>query len=169
MTCSTYRKREAVLHMLYIAFLTALSITTAYSVVFGACHMDYAEDKIAFAFTVLFSMLIIAVDFFECRAMGARLCMNEEGIGISRFGRMKVFIKWNEIKEIGIGSIPTPFGKKERVYFCDRKLDEQEKNDLVTLKYHTVHFSYIPKGWYEKMNEFLPMPLTEEIKEKYVG
>lgn len=51
---------------------------------------------------------------------------------------------------IHTGNIPTPFGSKERVYFCDREPDENEKSDLIILKYHTVHFSYIPKEWCEK-------------------
>ena len=54
--------------------------------------------KIALCFTIFFALLILAVDFFECRAMGAQLYMNEEGIGVRRFGKTKVFIKWNEIK-----------------------------------------------------------------------
>ena len=94
--------------------------------------------------------------------------MNEDGIGVRRFGKMKVFINWNEIREIGTGRIPTPFGSKERVYFCDRKLDEKEKSDLIILKYHTVHFSYIPESWYQKMSERLPIPITRKVKEKYV-
>ena len=124
--------------------------------------------KIALCFTIFFALLILAVDFFECRAMGAQLYMNEEGIGVRRFGKTKVFIKWNEIKEVGTGNIPTPFGSKERVYFCDRELDEKGKSDLIILKYHTVHFSYIPKEWCEKISERLPVPLAKEIKEKYV-
>lgn len=52
---------------------------------------------------------------------------------------------------------------------CDRTLDESEKTDLVTLKYHTVHFSYIPKEWCGEMCARLPLPLPPEIKEKYVG
>ena len=32
----------------------------------------------------------------------------------------------------------------------------------------TVHFSYIPKECCEKISELLPVPMTEEMKEKYV-
>ena len=82
--------------------------------------------------------------------------------------KTKIFIKWSEIKEVGTGNIPTPFGSKQRIYFCDRVLDEKEKSDLIILKYHTVHFSYIPKECCEKISELLPVPMTEEMKEKYV-
>ena len=168
MTCRTYTKKETVFHMFYIAFLSICGVLSAYSAVFGVLHICCTEDKIALCFTIFFALLILAVDFFECRAMGAQLYMNEEGIGVRRFGKTKVFIKWNEIKEVGTGNIPTPFGSKERVYFCDRELDENEKSDLIMLKYHTVHFSYIPKEWCEKISERLPVPLAKEIKEKYV-
>lgn len=169
MTRSTYTKRERIFHTVYIAFLTVSGAMVAYSAVFGALHIGCAEDKIALVFTLLFSLLVLSVDFFECRAMGARLYMNEDGIGVRRFGKTKVFIQWNEIREIGIGSIPTPFGSKERIYFCDRALDEAEKSDLVTLKYHTVHFSYIPKEWYEEMCKRLFVPMPTEVLKKYVG
>lgn len=52
---------------------------------------------------------------------------------------------------------------------CDRTLDESEKTNLVTLKYHTVHFFYIPNEWYGEMCARLPLPLPPEIKGKYVG
>lgn len=168
MTCRTYTKRAMIFHAFYIAFLSVFGILVAFSAVFALVNMRCLEDKISAGFTVFFALLIFSVDFFECRAMGARLYMNEEGIGVRRFGKTKVFIKWAEIKEIGTGKIPTPFGSKERVYLSDRELDEKEKSDLIILKYHTVHFSYIPKNWYQAMSEQLPIPIPVEIKERYV-
>ena len=168
MTFRTYTKKGVFFHAVYIAILTVSGILAVYSAVFGALHISCKEDKIALGFTVFFALLIISVDVFECRAMGARIYTNAEGIGVRRFGKTKVFIKWSEIKEVGTGNIPTPFGSKQRIYFCDRVLDEKEKSDLIILKYHTVHFSYIPKEWCEKISERLPVPLAKEIKEKYV-
>ena len=168
MSCSTYTKKAMVFHTVYIVFLSVFSAMVTYSAVFGVIHLSCTDDMIALCFTVFLALLSLSVDFFECRAMGARLFMNEDGIGVRRFGKVKVFIGWNEIKEIGIGNIPTPFGSKERAYFCDRKLDEKEKTDLVILKYHTVHFSYIPKEWYGEMCGRLSVPMPAEVKEKYV-
>ena len=169
MSRRTYTKTQTLLHAAYIVFLSVSGLLASYSAAFALCHISCPEDKIAAGFTIFFAALLLSVDFFECRAMGARLYMNDEGLGVRRFGKTKVFLRWNEIKEIGIGNIPTPFGSKERAYFCDRTLDENEKTDLVTLKYHTVHFSYIPKEWYEEMCRRLPVPLPAEIREKYVG
>lgn len=169
MTCKTYTKRENIFHMAYIALLTICGLTAAYSSVFGLLHISCTEDQIAAGFTVFFALLVLSIDFFECRAMGARLYINEDGVGVRCFGRVKVFIKWNEIKEIGIGTIPTPFGSKERAYFCDRKLNEKEKSDLIVLKYHTVHFSHIPQEWYGEMCKKLSVSIPPEVKEKYVS
>lgn len=168
MTCRTYEKKIMVLHAIYVVFLTAFGMMASYSVVYALFHITCLEDKITLGFTICFALLILSVDFFECRAMGAQLYMNEDGIGVKRFGKTKVFMNWNEIREIGTGRIPTPFGSKERAYFSSRKLDEKEKSDLIILKYHTVHFSYIPEKWYHEMSERLPVPMTREIKEKYV-
>lgn len=168
MTRRTYTKKETVFHAAYIAFLSVSGAMAVFSAVFGILNIGCAEDKIAVGFTIFFAALILSVDYFECRAMGARLYMDENGIGVKRFGKTKAFVKWNDIKEIGTGSIPTPFGSKKRIYFCDRKLDEKERTDIVILKYHTVHFSYIPKEWYEKMSELLPVAMAEEMKKEYV-
>ena len=168
MTCSTYTKRDRVFHAAYIAFLSVSGLLAAYSAAFALRYISCTEDIIAAAFTCFFTVLLFAVDFFECRAMGARLYMDADGIGVRRFGRMKVFLRWNEIREIGTGHIPTPFGSKERVYFCDRALREAERSDLVTLKYHTVHFSYIPKDWYPELCRRLPLTVPKEVVERYV-
>lgn len=168
MTCITYTKKAAVFHTAYIAFLSVAGLAAVYSAVYGFLNISCTEDIIALCFTVFFALLILSVDFFECRAMGARLYMTDDGIGVKRFGKTKVFIKWNAVKEIGIGSIPTPFGSKERAYFSDKRLSEAEKTDLIVLKYHTVHFLYIPERWYRKMSERLPVVITGEVKERYV-
>lgn len=77
-------------------------------------------------------------------------------------------MRWADIREIGTGSIPTPFGQKKRVYFCDRKLSAAERADLITLKYHTVHFARIPKDWYPEICARLPIPMPEEVEKNYV-
>lgn len=168
MTRSTYTKREAVFHAVYIIFLSVCGLLGVVSTVYSLENICCNDDKVAVCFSLFFTLLIISVDFFECRAMGAKLYMNDDGIGVRRFGKTKVFIKWNDIKEIGTGSIPTPFGSKKRVYFSNRELSEDEKNDLIILKYHTVHFSYIPKEWYEEMKGKLPVSMSKEVEDRYV-
>lgn len=168
MTCRTHTKKAAVFHTAYIVFLSVCGLLSAYSAAYALHYISCTEDVIAVCFTIFFALVILAVDFFECRALGVRLYMTEDGIGIRRFGKSKVFIRWDSIREIGTGHIPTPFGSKERVYFCGRKLTERERSDLITMKHSTVHFSYIPKNWYSKMRERLPIPMPEEIVKKYV-
>ena len=90
MTFRTYTKKGVFFHAVYIAILTVSGILAVYSAVFGALHISCKEDKIALGFTVFFALLIISVDFFECRAMGARIYTNPEGIGVRRFGFYKM-------------------------------------------------------------------------------
>lgn len=164
MICRTYTPRETVVHMAYIVFLTVCGALTAFSAGFAFTHIACSEDIIAACFTTSFSLLILSVDFFECRAMGARLYMDERGIAFQRFGKTKVFIPWEDVQDVGRGRMPTAFGSKELVYFCDHKLSEEEKHDLIILKHHTVNLYHIPKDWYAKLCEWLPSPLTGEIR-----
>lgn len=168
MTRRTYTKGQTVFHAAYMTLLTVGGLMAAYSTFYILHNASCTEDRIAAGFAGFFSLLLLSVDFFECRAMGARLYMDGDGLGFRRFGRTRVFIKWSEIRQIGTGSIPTPFGSRKRIYFCDRALDEGEAADLITLKYHTVHFTYIPKAWYREMQARLPVPIPKEIEEKYV-
>ena len=89
MTFRTYTKKGVFFHAVYIVILTVSGILAVYSAVFGALHISCKEDKIALGFTVFFALLIISVDFFECRAMGARIYTNAEGIGVRRFGKTR--------------------------------------------------------------------------------
>ena len=164
MTCRTYTLKQTICHMVYMLFLTVCGLMTAYSAIFAFSHIACTEDVIAACFTTSFSLLILSVDLFEFRAMGARLYMDERGIAFKRFGKTKVFIPWDGVQEVGHGRMPTVFGSKELVYFCDRKLSEDEKNDLIILKHQTINFYHMPKGWYAKMCEYLPADMTDELR-----
>lgn len=168
MTCRTHTIKEMSFHVGYIVFLSVFGVMCAYSTLFAIPNINCAEDVISVAITALLTLLVLSVDYFECRALGARLYMDEEGIGVKRFGKTKIFKKWGDIQEVGTGKVQTVFGMKERVYFCDRKLTAEEKIDLVVLKKHTVLFSYIPKSWYAVMCERLPVTIAKEIADKYV-
>lgn len=168
MICRTHTVKETVLHMAYIVFLSVFGVLAAYSAVFAFFNISCRDDALTACMTGGYALLILAVDYFECRAMGAWLYMDDDGLGIKRFGKTKVYLRWDEIQDIGTGKLLTVFGNKDRIYFCNRKLNEEERSDLVVLKSQTVLFSYIPKTWYDKMCERLPVPMPEGIKEKYV-
>lgn len=165
----THTKKSMIFHVAYAIFLTLAGCACVYSAIDAFCHITCSEDVIAVSFTVLCTVLIFAVDFFEIRAISAKQYMDENGIGVKRFGKTKVYIKFEAIKEVGEGIIQTPLGDKKRVYFCDRELNESEKSDLITLKHSTVHFSHIPEDWYRIISEKIKVRIPDEIKEKYVG
>lgn len=168
MTCRPHTIPETISHVGYILFLSVFGVMAAYSSLFALPYINCFEDVVSTIVNILLTGMVLSVDYFECRAMGARLYMDNEGIGVKRFGKTKVFKKWGDIKEVGTGKVQTVFGMRERVYFCDRVLTEEEKADLVTLKRHTVLFSYIPQKWYAAMCERLPVPIAPEIADKYV-
>lgn len=168
MTCRPHTIPETLSHVGYIVFLSAFGALAAYSSIFALPNINRFEDVVSIAITLLLTVMVFSVDYFECRAMGARLYMDEEGIGVKRFGKMKVFKKWSEIQEVGVGKVQTVFGMRKRVYFCDRALTEEEKADLVTLKRHTVLFSYIPQQWYTTMCKRLTVPIAQDIADKFV-
>lgn len=169
MTRRTHTKKSMFFHIAYIVFLTIGGAACAYSAIYILCHIYCRDDIIAVCFSVLCASLMFAVDFFEVRAVSAKQYMDGEGIGVKRFGKTKVYIKFQEIKEVGEGIMQTPLGNKKRVYFCDRKLSESEKSDLITLKHSTVHFSRIPEEWYRIISEKINAPVPNEIIEKYVA
>lgn len=165
MSFKTYSFKIILLHSLYIAFLSFFVVITIISAIYGFINMTNYYDAMAACFVLLLSILIFLVDFFECRSLSARIYVNDLGIGIKHFLKIKVFIKWDEIKEIGIGKITTPFGFKSRIYFSSKVLSDEEKSDLVTMKYHTVHLSYIKDELLDIIYKNIPTPLIETMKE----
>lgn len=164
----TYTTKQIVIHALFITFLLIISTMLTISIIYNLLNINCREDLVAICVNIIFDFLMIASIFFESRAYFSKIYITDEGLGIKRFKKVKVFIKWSDIKDIGICHIPTPYGSDERIYFAEKVLTDEEKENMITLKHHTVHFTYIPKSWYQKMTEHLPLEIPLEIKEKYV-
>ena len=139
----------AIAHGLYTTAVCALAVICTYGFFYDLPRIKNRDDLIAAGVELFFVLMLWCVVFFEARSIGSRLFIDDDGIGIKRRHSIKVYLKWSEICETGAGYIPTPLGDKKRLFLSAKHLTEEQKRDLLTLKYETVHFSYLPKGWAE--------------------
>lgn len=136
-------------HGLYTTVVCAFAVICTYGFLYDLSRLKIKDDVIVTGIELFFVLMLWCVVFFEVRSFGSRLFIDDDGIGVKRYKSIKVYLKWSEICETGVGYIPTPFGNKKRIFLSAKHLTDEQKRDLLTLKYETVHFSYIPKGWTE--------------------
>lgn len=145
----------------------SIAVISDFHVGAGARHSEMAQmvERVAAAKPEL---ILIAGDVCDSASSVADLEYMEETLKKLSCPYGVYYAEGNH--EVECRTDPEPYLLRAGItILCDRTLDESEKTDLVTLKYHTVHFSYIPKEWYGEMCARLPLPLPPEIKEKYVG
>lgn len=145
-------------HTIYTVVICILAFLCTFGLFYDLSHIHVWEDYVGTVVEFLFALLLWCIVFFEIRSFGSKLFIDDNGISIKRFHKTKVNLQWHDICETGIGFIPTPIGSKKRLYLATKHLSDNQKQDLLTLKYETVHFSYLPKGWTkiicEKCNNF---------------
>lgn len=165
MKFSTHNKGNLIFHIVLIILLSLSEVIALTSFIYALNKINVFEDIVSEIINFLFALLILFVLYFEIRSLCAYIYLDEEGIKVKRFNRTKVYLKWNEIQDIGICNIPTPFGYTKRVYLSNNILTEDDKIDMVTIKYNTVHFSYMPKEVYDFISKKVSLDVPKEVKE----
>lgn len=166
MIMRTHSVKATAIHGIYMAALLVLAAVSTYSFLYCLRYIEGAENIIIEAITGALAVLLWGVIYFEVRALTAVLYTDDDGIGIKRFGKTKVYLKWDDICEIGVGKIPAPYGHAERVYLSDKKLSDEDKRDLVTIRFHTVYFSYIPKAFADMIEKRCHLSFPPEAERR---
>lgn len=169
MITRTHSAKSTAIHSLHMIFLLIFAVISTHSFLHILKYIQGTESIIIEVITGALAVLLWGVLYFEVRALTAVLYTDDDGIGIRRFGKTKVYLKWNDICEIGIGKIPAPYGHAERIYLSDKKLSDEDKNDLVTIRFHTVYFSYIPKTFAEMIQNKCGLSLPPEAERRLKG
>lgn len=170
-TTKTHSAKSIAAHAVHIIIVLVFAIMSTYSFIYDLRYIVAAENVIVEITTGALAVLLYGVLYFEVRSLTAVLYADDIGIGIKRFGKTKVYLKWNDICEIGVGKIPSPYGYAERIYLSDKKLSDEDKNDLITIRFHTVYFSYIPQSFADMIQKNCNLSFpprgreeTEELK-----
>lgn len=163
-TTKTHSTKSTAAHCVHIIILLIFAVISTYSFFYDLKYIVAAENVIVEITTAVLALLLYGVLYFEVRSLTAVLYADDIGIGIKRFGKTKVYLKWTDICEIGVGKIPTPYGYAKRIYLSDKKLNDTEKNDLITIRFHTVYFSHIPKAFADMIQKKCNLSLPIEAK-----
>lgn len=166
-TTRTHTVKSIAAHSIHMVVLLIFAVISTHSFFYNLKYIQGTENIIIEIITASLATLLWGVLYFEVRALTAVLYADNSGIGIRRFGKTKVYLKWSDICEIGVGKIPTPYGYAERVYLSSKKLSDSEKNDLITIRFHTVYFSYIPMDFADMIQRKCNLSLPSKTERKY--
>lgn len=100
--------------------------------------------------------------FLSVRSLGTKIITDNNGIGITRFGKRSIFMPWEDVKEAGIGHTPSRIFHPERLYFASRPLTEEEKKDLDLAPHVLVYCSGLSRSWIAHFRQYCPVPLPPE-------
>lgn len=144
-------------------FVFALASTVA--VIVTALNINSGKS-----FLVTLAVLLVAVccwyiSFNSLKTLATYVYSTDEGLGLSRYGKTIVFIKWEDIVQTGIGLALSGTSKIKKLYFADKPLEEKEKEDLDSVQKSSVYFSNLSEEWYELLKEKCPVSLPNEAKD----
>lgn len=108
---------------------------------------------------------VFGAAYYLARSLITVRKVSEEGLSLSRHGRIVLFIRWEEIAEVGIGKAPTPRGDIRKLYFSTRPLTADEKNDLNKAQKCSFYFSHLNAEWLSYLKSHSPLALPEEAGE----
>ena len=80
--------------------------------------------------TFPFTALFIALAFWMLRDCFTSVYFSDEGIEQLVFGKLRCFIPWDELAEVGIGIYSWRGGPSFCLYFADRPLEDTERVEL---------------------------------------
>lgn len=151
----TKQGKDFYFQLIHVICMILLSLFFLWSLVVNFINSQNMMEYLLTLMVFLFSLSIWASLYIAIRSLITRIFVNDEGIGIKRFGRVKLFINYQDIKEIGIGKSMTPIKTVEKVYFSSRKLTQDEINNIDLVQNEVLYFDELDEDWKEYIEKHL--------------
>ena len=143
----TKQGKDFYIQLLFTVCMFLLSLYFLYSLVFNFVNSHSLMEYLLTLMVFCFSLSIWGSYYITIRSLLTKIFVNEKGIGIKRFGKVKLFIEYKDIKDVGIGRAMTPTKTKEKLYFSSRILNQEEKNDLDLMQNKIIYFTNLDSDW----------------------
>lgn len=135
------------LQLLQSICMFLLSLFFLWSFIVNLINAHNLMEYLLTIMVLCFSLSVWASFYISLRSLQTTIFVNEDGMGIKRFNKTKIYIKYEDIKEIGIGKALTPMGEKQKLYFATRSLSQTEKNNLDLLQNEIIYFTNLEDDW----------------------
>lgn len=136
-----------VIQLLHSICMFLLSLFFLWSFIVNLTNSHNLMDYLLTLMVLCFSLSVWASFYISIRSLQTVLFVNEDGMGVKRFNKTVLFIKYKDIREVGIGKAITPRGEKKKLYFAIRSLSQTEKNNLDLLQNEIIYFTYLNEDW----------------------
>ena len=150
-----------------VGIIIAAICCTVYAVV-GFDKFQNPNALFSEVIVILVALALWGIAAYTLRSISTNVTVDENGMRVFRFGITQVFIKWDEIVEVGIGQTPTSQGRISKLYFSNTELTDEIRNDLDNAQRCTVYFSNPSQEWLDYIKKYCPLPLpsnTEKLGE----
>lgn len=93
--------------------------------------------------SILFGINAFASFGFSVRNFASVVVIDETGMSVRRFNKIKCFIPWDHIRFAGICAKHSYRGLQKRYCFASRELSDEERNDVTLIGVPHIYFSWM--------------------------
>lgn len=151
----TKQGKDFYFQLIHVICMLLLSLFFLWSLIVNFIGSQNLMEYLLTLMVFCFSLSIWASFYIAVRSLITRIFVDDVGIGIKRFGKVKLFINYKDVKEIGIGKSITPIKTVEKVYFSSRKLTQDEINNLDLVQNEILYFDKLDGYWKEYIEKHL--------------
>ena len=149
----THRGKAYISQLLHSICMFLLSIFFLYSFIFNLINAKTIKEYLLSLMVLCFAISIWYSFYISIRSLSTIVFINEKGMGIKRFNSIKLFIKYEDIKEINFGKAKTFTGEKRKLYFAKRSLTLEERSNLDLLQNEIIYFTNLNSSWKKYIEE----------------
>jgi len=108
-------------------------------------------------FVMMFASL--QTSFYLIKSIFSVIKLDDTNFKRYSFSKLKQTQDYKDVKDIGVGYVITPLGKRKRLYFSKKVLTNNEINNLGLVSDECIYFSYLSNDSYNLINDKLEINL----------
>jgi len=91
------------------------------------------------------------------------MILDDTGIVYTALFHPDRHIRWQEVREIGVGRVYTPYGIRRRIYLASETLSDAESKNLDLATGKCIYFARLSGESLQQIQEHLPISVPENI------
>ena len=139
--------------VIHTFFMFFMSLYFLYSFIYNLINAESTMEYLLTFMVLCFAMSIWGSLYISIRSLKTKIFVDENGMGIKRFNRTIVYIRYEDIRETGTGKALGPMGETKKLYFSPVALTEDKEENLDKLQNEIIYFTEIDEEWMRYIEE----------------
>lgn len=158
----THRTPVMWMKSIFTLFLLAASIYLSRCLYVNLTNIHDVSDALLTILSVVYTVGTWGWFTYCLKSLVTRIHITEKEVYLTRYGRKIVTVQWASVVEVGMGCVTSPGGEIRKLYFAEKKLTEQQKNNLDLAQKDCIYFSTVPSELYDLLAQYSSLPLPKE-------